>query len=297
MASGISGKTKVCGIIGYPVEHSFSPAMHNAAFRALGLDYVYIPFPVKPCDLGTATEAVRVFGLVGVNVTIPHKEAVIPFLDELSEEAGILGAVNTVVNRRGRLLGCNTDGRGFIRSLRENAGFDPAGKKALVLGAGGAARAVAVQLALSGVSRIVLTNRSKKRAEDLARLVSGRTGVFAEVAPWPAGEGSILPPEIVRDIDLIVQTTSLGMYPGSSETVPFPFTALRPGQLVCDLVYNPAETLFLRKSRLAGAQTVDGLGMLLYQGALSFELWTALAAPLEVMKEVLYNTIAGGKKC
>lgn len=291
MASGISGRTRVCGIFGHPVEHSFSPAMHNAAFDAAGLDYTYVPFPVEPGNLPAAVGAVRALGLAGVNVTIPHKKAVLPLLDDLSEEARLIGAVNTIVNRSGRLYGDNTDGRGFLRSLKERAGFDPAGKTALILGAGGAARAVAVQLALAGARNLLLANRSAERAAELAGFISGKTGVELEVVPWPEGEEEVLPGEALRESDLVVQTTPLGMHPHISKTVPLSFELFRPGQVACDLVYNPVETLFLRDAGRAGAVAVDGLGMLLYQGALAFELWTGKPAPVEVMRKALEEVL------
>lgn len=295
MASGISGGTKVCGIFGHPVEHSFSPAMHNAAFKALGLDYTYVPFPVAPGNLQAAVASVKALGLTGVNVTIPHKEAVLPMLDEISGEAGLIGAVNTIVHRSGSLYGDNTDGRGFLRALREKAGFAPAGKTALILGAGGAARAVAVQLALAGASRLLLANRSEKRAGELADFVLKKTGVNAVVLPWPKGEYDVLPGEALLEAELVVQTTSLGMHPNDSVSPPLPFDRFRPGQVACDLVYNPVETLFLRRAGQTGATTVDGLGMLLYQGALAFELWTGVAAPVDVMREALLKFVFSTK--
>lgn len=287
MANGINGKTRVCGIFGFPVGHSFSPAMHNAAFAAASLNNVYVPFPVEPGSLPAAVEAVRALGMAGVNVTIPHKQAVLPLLDELSEEAQLIGAVNTIVNRSGRLCGYNTDGRGFLLSLEKNAGFTPAGKTALILGAGGAARAVAVQLAMTGTKKLLLANRSEKRAGELARFLAGKTGVAAEVVPWPKKEDDTLPGEALLEADLVAQTTPLGMHPNYSESVPLPFNLLREEQVVCDLVYNPVETLFLKKAGQAGAIAASGLGMLLYQGALAFELWTGVAAPVEVMRKAL----------
>ncbi|HPZ44289.1 MAG TPA: shikimate dehydrogenase [Bacillota bacterium] len=290
MASGISSRTKVCGILGYPLEHTLSPAMHNAAFEAKGLDFVYLPFPIEADRLQQAVAAVKSLGLVGVNVTIPHKEAVLPLLDELSEEARLIGAVNTIVNQSGRLYGDNTDGRGFLCSLRKTAGFLPSGKTVLLLGAGGAARAVAVALALAGARKIILANRSKLRAEELAAHLSSRIGTNTEVLTWPEPEG-LLPGEALQAADFVVQATSLGMYPGCAQTVPLPFNLFRPGQVACDLVYNPVQTEFLRQAREAGATTVDGLGMLLYQGALAFELWTGQAAPLEAMKKALIEAV------
>lgn len=286
MASGISGCTKVCAIFGCPVEHTFSPVMHNAAFAATGLNYVYVPFTVAPRSLDAAVEAIRVLGLAGVNLTVPHKEAVLPLLDELSDEADRIGAVNTIINRDGYLYGENTDGKGYLKALRE-AGFAPEGRTVLFLGAGGSARAVAVQLALAGVGKIVFANRTEARAADLARFVSGKTGVQVELVTWPAQVGDKLPEQTLAGADLVVQTTSLGMSPRVYETVPLPFASFRPGQVASDLVYNPAETLFLKKARLAGAVTVSGLGMLLHQGALAFELWTGVPAPLGVMRQAL----------
>ncbi len=292
MASGISGRTRVCGIFGYPLEHTFSPAMHNAAFEAAGLDFVYLPFPVAPDGLEQAVAAVRALGLAGVNVTIPHKEAVLPLLDQLSEEARLIGAVNTIVNRNcsGRLRGENTDGRGFLRSLKTAAGFEPAGKTVLLLGAGGAARAVAVQLALAGVRKITLTNRSQVRAAEMAADLRTGTGIPAEVLSWPGPE-ELLPGEALRSADLVVQATSLGMYPGCAQTIPLPYNLFRPGQVACDLVYNPARTEFLKRAGQAGAAAVGGTGMLLYQGALAFELWTGRDAPLETMERALLKAI------
>ncbi len=286
MASGISGCTKICGIFGYPVGHTFSPAMHNAAFAAAGLDYVYAPFTVAPHSLAAAVEAIRALDLVGVNLTVPHKEAVLPLLDGLSYEAVRVGAVNTIINREGYLYGENTDGKGYLKALLE-AGFAPEGKTVLFLGAGGSARAVAVQLALAGAGKMVFANRTEPRAADLARFVAEKTGVRVELAPWPEQNGDKLPEQTLAAADLVVQTTSLGMSPKVYETVPLPFASFRPGQVASDLVYNPVETLFLKKARLAGAVTVGGLGMLLHQGALAFELWTGVTAPLPVMREAL----------
>ena len=286
MAIGISGRTKVCGIFGCPVEHTFSPALHNAAFATTGLDYVYVPFKVAPHSLAAAVDSIRALGLAGVNVTVPHKEAVLPLLDGLSEEAARIGAVNTIVNREGYLYGDNTDGKGYLKALRE-AGFAPAGRTVLFLGAGGSARAVALQLALAGVGKLVFTNHTEARAADLACFIAEKTGIQVELVTWPEQAGDKLPTKTLADADLVVQATSLGMSPKVYETVPLPFASFRPGQVASDLVYNPVETLFLKKARLAGAVTVSGLGMLLHQGALAFELWTGVPAPLAVMREVL----------
>ncbi len=291
MATGISGRTKICGIFGCPVEHTFSPALHNAAFTAAGLDYAYVPFEVSPRSLAAAVEAVRALGLAGVNVTIPHKEAVLPLLDGISGEAELTGAVNTIINRSGYLYGDNTDGKGYLRALKE-AGFDPAGKTVLFLGAGGAARAVAVQLMLAGAGKLVFANRTAARASELSRFVAEKTGARVELVTWPDRTGDKLPARVLAEADLVVQATSLGMSPNLGETVPLSFEAFRPGQVASDLVYNPVETLFLKKAVQAGAAAVSGLGMLLHQGALAFELWTGVPAPLEAMREALQKELA-----
>ncbi len=305
MTNGISSRTKVCGIFGCPLEHSFSPVMQNAAFKATGLNYIYLPFAVMPGQLAVAVEAIKALGLSGVNVTIPHKEAALFLLDELSSEASLIGAVNTIVNRAGRLYGDNTDGRGFLRSLKEEAAFIPAGKTALILGAGGAARAVAVQLALAGIKKLIISNRSGQRAVELAGYIIEKTGVRTQTTPWPEREPETLPGDVLREADLVVQATSIGMHrstrgngflpPGgfvggdknALQSVPLPFHLFRAGQVAYDLVYNPMETVFLKKAGRAGAVTVGGLGMLLYQGALSFEMWTGKPAPVEVMRKAL----------
>lgn len=291
MISGINGRTKVCGLFGFPVGHSFSPAMHNAAFQALALDYVYVPFAVAPDSLPAAVAAIKALGLAGVNVTVPHKQAVLPLLDELTEEARLIGAVNTIVPSAGRLRGDNTDGRGFLRALHEKAGFIPAGKTVLILGAGGAARAVAVQLALAGVRKIYLCNRAARRAAELAGLLVENTGVPVEVVAWPGDTTLAELAGVLRAADLVVQATPLGMCPEQASTVPLPFSSFRAGQVACDLVYNPAETLFMQRAGQAGATVLNGLGMLLHQGALSFTLWTGKAAPVKVMREALSEAV------
>lgn len=280
---GITGKTKVVGLFGYPVAHSFSPQMHNAAFRQLSLDYCYVPFPVNPDRICEAAAAVRALSLAGVNVTVPHKQGVIAYLDELSSEARLIGAVNTIVNKEGRLVGYNTDGQGFVRSLRTDAGFDPKGKSLILLGAGGAARGVAVQLALAGTRKITIVNRTPKKAEEIVQVINEHTQAEAEVLPWTAE--SLAP--AVRAAAAVVNTTSLGMHPREEEAPPLETDLLVPGTLVADLVYNPVRTLFLQKAEAAGCQTLSGLGMLLHQGAIAFELWTGCTAPIQVMRDAL----------
>ncbi len=289
MSLVISGTTRVCGLLGFPVQHSFSSVMHNAAFSLLGLDYVYVSFCVAPEELCAAVMAVRSLGLVGVNVTIPHKEKAITFLDEVTPGAQLTGAVNTIVNRGGKLCGYNTDGVGFLRALQEEVNFSPAGRTALILGAGGAARAASVELALAGAQEILLANRTPERAEGLTRLLTEHTPAGARIVLW--SEQAMA--EAVRRSDLIVQTTPVGMSPDEDSCVDFPFEQLRPGQVVCDLVYNPPLTKFLRHAgRIAGVRTVGGAGMLLNQGALAFELWTGVKAPVDIMRRALQEVLS-----
>jgi shikimate dehydrogenase len=262
--------------------------MQNAAFAALGLNFVYLPFQVSKADLAAAVAGLRALGLAGANVTVPHKEAVLPYLDEVAEEARLIGAVNTIVNRGGRLKGYNTDGTGFLRAAVE-AGFEPRGAAAVILGAGGAARAVSFALALAGARRIAIFNRTYARAEALAEEVSGATGVWAAALPWD--ELAKCGVEVMGTANIVVQTTSLGMHPQEAAVPPVPANAFRKEQLVVDLVYNPPRTEFLRLAEECGARTENGLGMLLYQGAAALELWTGQQAPVAVMREALERVL------
>lgn len=290
----IDGHTRLVGLIGYPVEHTRSPQMHNAAFEALGLNYCYVPLPVAPADVGAAIAGLAALGFVGVNVTIPHKQAVIPYLDELSAEAQAIGAVNTIVFASGRRIGYNTDGPGFLRALTDR-GFSVAGKRALVLGAGGAARAVVYALAQAGGEATVV-NRTEARAAALA-------AELRRYVPGPVQSGALDAEQIARlasAVDLVVNATSLGMGAHVGESpwpadVPFPSAAI-----AYDLVYAGAAgarpTAFLRQAEAVGAQTLDGSYMLVYQGALAFEKWTGQSAPIEVMMAAL-NREAPGAGC
>lgn len=279
----ITGKTRVYGIFGYPVEHSASPLMQNAAFHARGLDCVYTPFPVSADRLGAAVAGCRAMGLAGLNITIPHKESVMEFLDEISSEAKLAAAVNTIVNHDGRLTGYNTDGKGFLRSLEEEAGFRVQGKTVLLLGAGGASRGVAVQIALAGAKKVIIANRSQERATAIADLIEGHTEAAAGVTELT--EKALA--GVVPEADLIVNSTPLGMYPNTAEMPPLPVALVTDRHLVADLVYNPAHTALLQQAKAAGAATLGGLGMLLYQGAIAFELWTGEEAPVDVMRRAL----------
>jgi shikimate dehydrogenase len=252
--------------------------MHNAAFAELGLDWVYVPLPVYPDHVGEAVRGLRALGFAGANVTVPHKQAVLTHMDDVSRAAQVIGAVNTIVVRDGSLYGDNTDAAGFITSLHE-VDFNPAGTYCVLLGAGGAARAVAHALADAGALQVCIYNRAFDRARDLCRdMVKFHPNVRFE----PASLGDVS--AVGDDTDLVVNATSLGMWP-EAEASPWPYNVPVPGHLtVCDLVYNPQETLFLTQARAVGAETVGGLGMLVHQGAAAFELWTGRPAPVETMR-------------
>jgi shikimate dehydrogenase len=270
---------KIVGLIGYPLGHSVSPAMHNAAFKKLGLDFEYLTFEVPKEDLPDALRGMRALHVAGFNVTIPHKEAVVPLLDEVTKLAKIIGAVNTVENQEGKLVGYNTDGPGFIESLTEDAGFSPEDKKVVVLGAGGASRAVSVMLAEAKVKSLVLSDILFDRAKNLAEYLGSYFEVKAEALKASSKELK----EEIEKADLLVNTTPIGMYP-KVEECPLPEGASLPSNLlVYDLVYNPQETKLLKMAKGFGCRTCSGLGMLVRQGALAFTLWTGEEAPLEVM--------------
>jgi shikimate dehydrogenase len=270
-----SAHTRVAGVIGTPIRHSLSPVLHNAAFRALDLDWVFLAFEVAPGDAAVAVAGARALGIEGLSVTMPHKADVMSALDRLSPTAERLGAVNTITTRGGLLVGESTDGPGFIDALRDDEGFDPQGRACVVLGAGGAARAVVLALAEAGAGSIVVVNRTPERADAAAALAGpvGRVGGIDEV------DGA----------DLVVNATNVGMGDGAS---PVPGERLGPGQLVVDLVYHPAVTPLVAEARSRGAVAVNGLGMLIHQAAHAFMLWTGQDPPLAVMSAAALSSMA-----
>ena len=282
----ISGRTRLCGIIGDPVEHTMSPVMHNAAFEKMGVDYFYVLFRVKKEQLAKAIEGVRALNIRGLNVTIPHKVAIIPFLDELDPLAEKIGAVNTVVNDEGILTGYNTDATGFLQALLER-GIEPRGKNIVILGAGGASRAISFILADRG-SNLVILNRLLELdwAKELASRLSH---IFTkEVEALELNEENLA--EVLEKADILVNATSVGMTPNIDETL-VPFNLLKPGLVVFDVVYNPIKTKLLREAEQAGAETISGIDMLVWQGALAFEKWTGLKAPIELMREEVIKVL------
>jgi len=282
----ITGKTELVGLFGYPVRHTASPAFQNAGFEAAGLDWVYLPFEVHPNDVGRAIDGIVVLGFRGINLTIPHKQAVIEYLDELSPEAEIIGAVNTVDIRGGRLKGYNTDGRGFVRSIKEESGVELDGRRVFLMGSGGAGRAVAVQAALDGASEIGICDCEESRSQSVVSLIDSR--IRAGVASFVPFDSSAIRSG-VQQCELFVDATPLGMKPDDPMSIDGDW--LNASSLVYDLVYDPPETPLLRTARERGCRTQSGLGMLLYQGCIAFETWTGVSAPVAEMRKALESAV------
>lgn len=284
----VNGTTRVVGLLGWPVEHSMSPAMHNAAFREAKLDYTYVPFPVQPEHLAQAVDAIRALNLAGANVTIPHKVAVMQYLDEIDREALKIGAVNTIVNVQGKLVGYNTDGQGFIRSLEEQ-GLSVKAAKVVLLGAGGAARAVVDALLSAKAAFVTIAARSGDKAESLASHYSSAavTGV-----DWQSEELS----RRLAECDLLINATPLGMAPAIEKMPPVNWPVLASQAVVCDLIYNPLMTCFLQQAKERGHRVVTGEGMLAGQGALAFQIWTKTAAPYDTMAENVLQQLKEQRK-
>ncbi len=274
----ISGHTRVVAIFGDPVEHTLSPAMHNAAFGALGMDCVYAPFHVRSNGLKGAVSGLRAMGFAGANITVPHKEHVIEFLDEVDEEARLLGAVNTIVNKGGILTGYNTDGRGFVKSLKDDARFDPKGKKVFILGAGGAARGIAFALVNAGAGPVFLYDVDGPKRDKL--VLDLNTALKKDAA-----RAEPLDPDFISSCALVINATPLGMREG--DPAPFPADSFKKGQMFCDIIYNPPKTAAMAAAEGAGARVLNGLGMLLHQGVIAFEHWFGVAPPVEVMRDAL----------
>ncbi len=271
----VSGKTKIVGIFGYPIEHTLSPLMHNAAFKALGLDMCYVAFRVLPEDLSEAVRAIKSLDLLGVNITVPHKEKVVPLLDKVDKEVSFISAVNTIVNSEGKLTGYNTDGRGFMSSLSEE-GISVEGKNIFILGAGGASRAISYYLSEKAL-KLSLYDINKLKAEKLVSdLKKIRKNIFLL--------------EDIKNIGkphIIINATPLGLKP--DDPLPLNPDFITSDMVICDLVYK--HTKLLKEAENKGAKTLDGSGMLLWQGVLAFELWTGIKPPVDIMRTVLLSGI------
>ena len=278
-------KAELLACFGQPVDENPTGVMQEAAFRHLGLNWRYLTVEVPPANLRDAMLGVRAFGLRGLNLTIPHKVAVMQYLDEIAPDAAVIGAVNTVRRDGDRLIGENTDGKGFLHGVRTDAGVDPRGKHAVVLGAGGASRAIVTELALAGAAEVLVVNRSVERGEAMVADLAAKTGRPIRFEPW---RGTYA---VTAATDLLVNATSIGLFPDVDAMPPVDLSGAHPGMMVCDVVFNPPETPLLAAARRLGLPTLDGLSMLVYQGTIGFQLWTGQQAPASVMKQALAQAL------
>jgi shikimate dehydrogenase len=278
----MDSKTRLYGLFGNPVGHSLSPQMHNSAFAAMGINATYLAFPIERDTLREAVAAIRALQIGGVNVTIPYKVGIMPYLDVIDEEAKIYGAVNTIVNQDGILVGTNTDGPGYIRSLELEHAPVWRDLRVTLLGAGGAARSVAIAIARQGVEKITLVNRNQERAQELKQLLSSWCKV--DVKTWEDL------PQVVPNTSLLINGTPIGMFPNTGIS-PVPKELLVPDCIVSELVYNPLMTQLLKDAQEIGAKIHTGLGMFIHQGALAFQLWTGQQAPIEVMEKAVLHVL------
>ena len=282
----IDGSTQVVGVFGSPVAHTASPAMHNAAFGALEMNWIYLAFTVEPRNLRAALLGARAMGLRGVNLTVPHKLLAVEIVDEIDPEARKLGAVNTVSIENGRLVGFNSDGYGFVKAVKEDFNMSLKGKRVLMLGAGGAGRAIAIKCALEGAAKVIVANRTPARSEPIAREIAAAK---TEVKTLPLSAKEI--GRVMGEVDLLVNATSVGLREG--ESLGLNAGMFSPKLAVYDTIYQPAQTELMTLASDAGAKVSNGLSMLLHQGAKAFELWTKHKAPLPVMRRALRAAVYG----
>ncbi len=279
----ITGKTKLLGLFGNPVEHTISPQLHNTLSELLGIDAVYIPMKVGKDSLGEAVKGMKACGFLGFNATIPFKEELLRHVDEITEEARLMGCANTVKNIDGRLLAYNTDAEGFVRSFEEELGCGFAGKKIALLGAGGTARSLGAKLVAKGAARLHIINRTIKKAEDLAAVIGQNTAGICTASDFEDREKLR---DIIKSCDIIVNTTSAGMHPNTGESPLGGDMIFNGNQLVYDVIYNPSKTMFLKQAESFGCRTANGLGMLFYQGILAYEIWMDIKIPEHILRNV-----------
>ena len=284
----IDGATQIVGVFGSPIAHTASPAMHNAALAAAKLNWCYLPFHVEPQNLRSALMGIRDLNCRGVNLTVPHKILALEMMDEVDADARKLGAVNTVLVKDGKLIGFNTDGYGFTKGIHEDFDIVLKGQRVLVLGAGGAGRAIAIQCALDGAAKVTVANRTLAKIAPIAAEIAGTKTAFQAIGL----EGASLQ-RLVGAVDLIVNATSVGLQAG--DALGLPAKLFSSGVAVYDTIYRPAETQLLRQATEAGAKVSNGLSMLLHQGAKAFEIWTGRKAPLTVMRRALQTAVYGAK--
>jgi shikimate dehydrogenase len=283
MKPSTSFRQELVGVFGDPVAENPTQAMIEAAFAEIGMDWRYLTVEVKPEAPGDAVKGARAMNWKGFNCTIPHKVAVVPLLDRLNPAAKIIGAVNCVINRHGELVGDNTDGKGFLQSLAGIHGIR--GLRAVILGAGGAARAIAVELGLAHASQITIVNRSRERGEALVRLLGDRTEAASSLVAW---EGKYHIPE---DTDVVINATPIGLFPDVEARLPVDTESLQPRMIVCDLIPNPPQTRFLRDAAMRGCTVLDGLGMLVNQGVIGIRLWSGREPSSQVMRQALEKAL------
>lgn len=278
-------KAELVACFGQPVAENPTGVMQEAGFAAAGLNWRYLTIEVAPKNLAAAVAGARAMGWQGFNLTIPHKVAVMEHLDEIAPEARMIGAVNTVRREGDRLIGENTDGKGFLRSVRQDAGIDPKGKRIVLLGAGGAARAIATELGLAGASEIVVVNRNPARGQPMTDDLKQNVPSAVRLQPWSST--FVVP----KDVDLLVNATSIGLYPDVDAMPDVDLSQAGDSMLVCDAVFNPPETQLLKAAIDRKLRVLDGLSMLVYQGVIGFELWTGGKAPEAVMKQALREAL------
>lgn len=285
MAAPRSFKQELVSLFGQPVAENPTQYMIEAAFKHHGLDWRYLTIEVAPADLANAVQGLRAMGFRGTNLTIPHKVAVIPHLDGLSQAAELMGAVNCIVRQGDKLIGENTDGKGFVQSLREIS--NPEGKSVVILGAGGAARAIAVELALGGAKNFTIVNRDSSRGESLVNLLTSRKLASAKFVPWQ-GDFAVPP-----GTNVVINATSIGLFPDIEARIPLDISTLTPDMVVADVIPNPPQTRLVRDARARGCRVIDGLGMLVNQGVIGFRLWTGVDPDPSVMRRALEEVFGG----
>jgi len=278
MSLNIDVNTKLVGLLGYPLGHSFSPVMQNRAFQRLGLNYLYLPIEVTADDLKDVVSGITKMNFAGYNITIPHKIRIMQYIDRVDELARIIGAVNVVSLNAGTATGYNTDGEGFVRSLGAGTGISVEGSSFFIVGSGGAARSIAMTLAVKEARAVFICNRSEQKAHELTKEVNTRVKPCSAVVPMESREMKIA----LRHTDVLVNTTSVGMHPNEDQ-MPIDADCLHENLIVADIVYNPVKTKLLKAAEEEGCRTLGGLGMLVYQGAEGFKIWTGMQPPIDTM--------------
>lgn len=285
MTNRIQGTTQLTGLLGYPIKHSRSPHMHNSAFGKLGLDYAYLAFDIKEGFLEEGLNSMKTLNAKGFNITMPHKEKVIDYLDEISDDAKIIGSVNTVLNDNGKWIGYNTDGRGLVKAL-EAAHVEFMGKKIVMIGAGGAGKAIAVQLAFEGAKEVVIMNRTLSNAEKVMKKINENIHT-SKARALPLDE-SVLKKEL-KDATIFINCTPIGMKDTMDQSLIIDKNTLHKDLFVVDIIYDPLKTKLLSMAEEVGCKTMNGIGMMIYQGALAFKIWTNADMPIDYIDEVLFK--------